>query len=651
MSLLVLSYWTLIDICLVLLVYLGIRKIPFVRLKYGFLALLSGTALYLNLLFCKWFTVFGDSQPLFLTRLIFASGIFIHIGFGFFATAFADKVSLWSKPVFRVVQAVLLFFLVSSVFTGMIITEVQVFPDEYPRYRATHGILYLPLLLSLASYGVCILALFFRSFRNSNYPLKKTQMKLMLITSFVAFVGMTITNGIVPAVTQKSYLSVLGGVFPLGFLFSAIYIIINGQTLNLKRKFSDLLKGDIAMHEDNQNAIGEVISVLKTVMHKGAPQIERHFTLRTVKNTTVPLVIEHQSSGRKQIRTESEVIMHSLYNSSAQLQAENQRMLLALVRAEALIEDKWLSRQIDDSKKQLLSLNSGAKETYELASSNAKEFAEHWGQEIICADPDSFRLLQKLEKRKSYRVPTIIIGEPGTGKATLCRGLHYIRTGAKPIEFSGRVHKLGDIQSAVHRVIADNQADVGILIRDWDNSDSAELRTLLMLFDNNSENIFFYLTGAKSFSNGVLDQAVSSRMSAYEFNAIPLRNRQADLQLLVHYFGAKTALRAGPELPYFSKTAVEKLSKHGWPGNIPELRDIIERSVLESSGSKIKNVELRHALPEISDSLSPLEASERNVISRYLAQNNFNKNRTRLQLGITINTLNAKMEKYGIAVR
>jgi DNA-binding NtrC family response regulator len=119
----------------------------------------------------------------------------------------------------------------------------------------------------------------------------------------------------------------------------------------------------------------------------------------------------------------------------------------------------------------------------------------------------------------------------------------------------------------------------------------------------------------------------------------------------VHYFAAKTALRAGPELPYFSRTAMEKLRKHGWPGNISELKDIIERSVLESSGSKIENVELRHVLPEISDSLSPLEASERDVISRYLAQNNFNKNRTRLQLGITINTLNAKMEKYGIVTR
>lgn len=46
--------------------------------------------------------------------------------------------------------------------------------------------------------------------------------------------------------------------------------------------------------------------------------------------------------------------------------------------------------------------------------------------------------------------------------------------------------------------------------------------------------------------------------------------------------------------------------------------------------------------------LSPLEEEEKKVITKYLLKNNFNKNRTRKDLRITVNTLNAKIDKYGI---
>src|SRR5687767_8749261 len=121
MSELTLVYWVFLDSSLLFLIYLGARKIPFLKLRYGFLALLVATGFYLNLLFLKWFTALGDSEPLLLTRLIFTSGILIHIGFGLFATAFADQTSLWKKSVFRGVQGILLLLAAAGVFSGLII--------------------------------------------------------------------------------------------------------------------------------------------------------------------------------------------------------------------------------------------------------------------------------------------------------------------------------------------------------------------------------------------------------------------------------------------------------------------------------------------------------------------------------------------------
>ncbi|MDH5656442.1 MAG: helix-turn-helix domain-containing protein, partial [Spirochaetia bacterium] len=55
-------------------------------------------------------------------------------------------------------------------------------------------------------------------------------------------------------------------------------------------------------------------------------------------------------------------------------------------------------------------------------------------------------------------------------------------------------------------------------------------------------------------------------------------------------------------------------------------------------------------IPMLSEnsSLSPLEESEKIVISRYLKKNHFNKSKTKRELKITINTLNAKIKRYGI---
>lgn len=56
----------------------------------------------------------------------------------------------------------------------------------------------------------------------------------------------------------------------------------------------------------------------------------------------------------------------------------------------------------------------------------------------------------------------------------------------------------------------------------------------------------------------------------------------------------------------------------------------------------------RKRSPQDENPLSPLEEGEKKTITEYLLKNNFNKNRTRKELRITVNTLVAKIDKYGI---
>jgi len=71
----------------------------------------------------------------------------------------------------------------------------------------------------------------------------------------------------------------------------------------------------------------------------------------------------------------------------------------------------------------------------------------------------------------------------------------------------------------------------------------------------------------------------------------PLRAREEDILLLANHFAARMAFEMGREaLPKFSPAAVEALKTYAWPGNIRELKNVVERAVYRSKGSTVTTV-------------------------------------------------------------
>ena len=64
----------------------------------------------------------------------------------------------------------------------------------------------------------------------------------------------------------------------------------------------------------------------------------------------------------------------------------------------------------------------------------------------------------------------------------------------------------------------------------------------------------------------------------------PLRERQDDILMLVEYFVQRYATRAGKNIRSIDKKTLDLLQAYDWPGNIRELQNVIERSVILSSG-------------------------------------------------------------------
>ncbi|SDU54832.1 psp operon transcriptional activator [Desulfobacula phenolica] len=86
-------------------------------------------------------------------------------------------------------------------------------------------------------------------------------------------------------------------------------------------------------------------------------------------------------------------------------------------------------------------------------------------------------------------------------------------------------------------------------------------------------------------------QDLLDRLSFEVIYVPPLRHRQEDILLLSNHFAARMAFELGrDEIPKICSTALKQLEAYPWPGNIRELKNVIERAVYRSSGFEIKDI-------------------------------------------------------------
>jgi transcriptional regulator with GAF, ATPase, and Fis domain len=131
-----------------------------------------------------------------------------------------------------------------------------------------------------------------------------------------------------------------------------------------------------------------------------------------------------------------------------------------------------------------------------------------------------------------------------------------------------------------------------------------------------------------AIAHGAFRQDLFYRLNVFPIEAPPLRERHDDIVMLVEYFVQRYASRAGKNIRSIDKKSVDLLQSYGWPGNIRELQNVIERSVILSSGDVLSVDELwlsressqpaHQAGPAASPRSEP--RSEREIIEAALAE-------------------------------
>jgi transcriptional regulator with GAF, ATPase, and Fis domain len=111
-------------------------------------------------------------------------------------------------------------------------------------------------------------------------------------------------------------------------------------------------------------------------------------------------------------------------------------------------------------------------------------------------------------------------------------------------------------------------------------------------------------------ANGKFREDLFYRLDVFPIEVPPLRERKDDILMLVKYFVQRYANGAGKNIQSIDKKALDLLQSYDWPGNIRELQNVIERSVILTSGHVFSVDEVWHS-KETSTPAARVEASAR----------------------------------------
>jgi formate hydrogenlyase transcriptional activator len=144
------------------------------------------------------------------------------------------------------------------------------------------------------------------------------------------------------------------------------------------------------------------------------------------------------------------------------------------------------------------------------------------------------------------------------------------------------------------------------------------------------------------------------RLNVFPIPLPPLRARREDIPALVEHFMEIYARRMGKQIDEISPETISELTLYAWPGNIRELQNFIERSVILSSGNVLRPplASLKAAAETESLEAITLEEAERNHIRKILEQTRWvvaGPNGAAARLGIKRSTLYFRMQKLGIS--
>jgi two-component system, NtrC family, nitrogen regulation response regulator NtrX len=316
--------------------------------------------------------------------------------------------------------------------------------------------------------------------------------------------------------------------------------------------------------------------------------------------------------------------------------------------------------------------------------------------ELIGSGVAITRLLAQVERVAASETRVCILGETGTGKELIARAIHEksarrqnafvtLNCAAVPAELIESElfgHEKGAFTGAAARHLGKfEQADGGTIFLDeiGDMPVAMQAKLLRVLEEGEIERV----GGDKPIRVDVrvlvathrnLEDLVKQnsfrrdlfhRIYVFPLILPPLRERLEDFPALVAHFAAQVAAQNGWKQKPFGGTAITQLQRYSWPGNLRELRNVVERLILLAGEEEVSAEDVQLVLPlstltsgdstaagstsEYSGTLAErTEAFEREVLLGEIRRHNFHMTNVAKALGLERSHLYKKCQHLGI---
>jgi two-component system, NtrC family, nitrogen regulation response regulator NtrX len=316
--------------------------------------------------------------------------------------------------------------------------------------------------------------------------------------------------------------------------------------------------------------------------------------------------------------------------------------------------------------------------------------------ELVGSGPAIAKLLAQIERVAASETRVCILGETGTGKELVARAIHEksprrqnafvtLNCAAVPAELIESElfgHEKGAFTGAAAKHLGKfEQADGGTLFLDeiGDMPVAMQAKLLRVLEEGEVERV----GGDKPIRVDVrvlvathrnLEDLVKQnsfrrdlfhRIYVFPLLLPPLRERLEDFQALVAHFARQVAAQNGWKPKLFDDSAIAQLQRYSWPGNLRELRNVVERLILLAGEEEVSAEDVQLVLPlstltsggpadagptsEYSGTLAErTEAFEREVLLGEIRRHNFHMTNVAKALGLERSHLYKKCQHLGI---
>lgn len=294
---------------------------------------------------------------------------------------------------------------------------------------------------------------------------------------------------------------------------------------------------------------------------------------------------------------------------------------------------------------------------------------------VISCDPRILAVVDRIPEIAESNLPVLIIGERGTGKDMFVRAIHSAAGSGQCVLVDANGPSEYDVDSALFgheagshpgvnraRPGAFEAAGMGIVVLGNVHALAPALQDKLLRVlvsgrfvraggdDQIRANARLIATSSRDLpvavSEGKFSPALLAELSAHAIHLPPLRERPGDVVLLANYFLERFS---GSRTVAFDVDAIAALSQYSWPGNVVELKNVVERVAMLRNGDVVgmRDLPLPGVISRDTPSSMPLAELERQHIQAVLTETNWHQGNAAAKLGISSKTLYRKIREYG----